>query len=210
MGASPDGIILCSCHGKSLIEVKCPYNCSKQLFAELEGNKSFCLKQMSGHFKLDKSHAYYYQVQCQLNICELDTCYFVVWSPEEMHIEEVERDTDFFSALLPTVDDFILKGILPEVAAHWFTQMALTVVTDNGDTTDVPDSNEVPCSNDSCTNNTLNKEMYCVCNGPDDGRRMVLCENKNCSSGTWFHFECLNITRKPRGIWYCPDCKIKK
>ena len=44
MGASPDGIITCSCHGKSLIEVKCPYNCSKQLFADLEGNKGFCLK----------------------------------------------------------------------------------------------------------------------------------------------------------------------
>ena len=88
------------------------------------------------------------------------------------------KENDFFSALLPTVDDFILKGILPEVTAHWFTQMALTVVTDNGDTTDVPDSNEVPCSNDSCTNNTLSKEMYCVCNGPDDGRRMVLCEKK--------------------------------
>lgn len=25
LGASPDGYVTCSCHGKSLIEVKCPY-----------------------------------------------------------------------------------------------------------------------------------------------------------------------------------------
>ena len=73
---------------KCLIEVKFPYNCSKQLFGELEGNKNFCLKQINEHLKLHKAHSYYYQVQCQLNICELDICYFVVGSLEEMHIEK--------------------------------------------------------------------------------------------------------------------------
>ena len=34
------------------------------------------------------------------------------------------------------------------------------------------------------TNNTVSKEMYRICNGPDDGRRMILCENEHCSSGT--------------------------
>ena len=51
--------------------------------------------------------------------------------------------------------------------------MALTAVTDNGG---VLDFNKVSCSYNSCTDNTVSKEMYCVCNGPDDGR-MVLCEN---------------------------------
>ena len=106
MGASPDGII----------QVKCPYNCSTQLFSELEGNKSFCLKQINEDLKLDKAHSYYNQVQCQLNICEIDICYFVVWSPEEMYIEEVKKDTEFFSALLPAV----------KVTAHWFTKTAAT------------------------------------------------------------------------------------
>ena len=90
MGASPDGIITCSCYGKSLIEVKYPYNCNKQLFADLEGNKGFCLKQINEKIQLDKAHSYYYQMQCQLKICELDTCYFVVWRSEEMHVEEVK------------------------------------------------------------------------------------------------------------------------
>ena len=33
-----------------------------------------------------------------------------------------------------------MNSILAEVTAHWFTQQALTALTDNGDTTDVPDS----------------------------------------------------------------------
>ena len=131
----------------------------------------------------------------------------MLWSPEEIHIEQVKRDIECFSSLLPAVDDFILKGILPEVTAHWFSQMALI---DNSDTADVSDSTEITGTNSSQTDNTVNKEMFSVCNGPDDERRMVLCENEHCSSGTWFYFDCLNITRKPRGKWFCPDCKTKK
>ena len=42
MGASPDGFVLLYVLAMdSLVDVKCPYNCSKQLCAELEGNKSF-------------------------------------------------------------------------------------------------------------------------------------------------------------------------
>ena len=119
MGASPDGIVSCACHGRSLMEVKCPCNCSKQLFSGLEGSKSFCVKE---HFQLDRSLSYYYQVQCQLNIiCEVNKCYFLVWSPDEMHVEEVESDSELYTALLPAVDEFVIKSTLPEVIAHWFT-----------------------------------------------------------------------------------------
>ena len=108
------------------------------------------------------------------------------------------------------MDNIIIDNILPEVTAHCFTQQALTALTDNGDTTYVPDYSEVPCTSNNHTNTNSSKEMYCVCNGPDNGRIMILCENEHCSSGTWFHFECLNIIRKPRGKWFCPNCKIKK
>jgi len=38
MGVSPDGIVSSACHERSLMEVKCPCSCSKQLFTELEEN----------------------------------------------------------------------------------------------------------------------------------------------------------------------------
>ena len=90
-----------------------------------------------------------------------------------MHIE---KDVEFFSALLPAVNNFLLKGVLPEVTAHWFAKTAATAMTDdNGDTSNTPDSIEFPCGSISYTNNTVSKEMYCICNGADDGRRMILC-----------------------------------
>jgi len=58
-------------------------------------------------------------------------------------------------------------------------------------------SNSGVDGNDSTNNSVI--EKYCVCNGTDDSRCMTLYENEQCSSGTWFHFECLNITRKPQG-----------
>ena len=48
MGANPGGIVLCACHGRSLMVVKYPYNCSKRLFSVVQGR-----------IQLDRSHSYY-------------------------------------------------------------------------------------------------------------------------------------------------------
>lgn len=45
---------------------------------------------------------------------------------------------------------------------------------------------------------------YCTCNGVSHGE-MIACDNKDCPI-EWFHFECVNITIKPKGKWYCPNC----
>ena len=69
LGASPDGVVSCSCHGKMLIEVKCPYRCSCQHLTEIvEGDKNFCLHKDKGTLGLNHNHTYYYQVQCQLEL----------------------------------------------------------------------------------------------------------------------------------------------
>lgn len=215
MGASPDGIVSCSCHQKSLIEVKCPYSCSKLSLEDFaEGKKGSCLQQVDGGLKLDKSHSYYYQIQCQLNICEFQLCYFVVWSPEELHVEEINRDARFFAELLPAVDRFLVKGILPEIIGRWYTRQSVIRPTSESDAAAIPTGSvgelDVITSGNDVNFTSTTKEVYCICNGIDDGRRMVMCEDENCKSGTWFHFECINLTRKPRGKWYCPDCKARK
>jgi len=43
LGASPDGIVSCSCYGRMLVEVKCPYRCSCQHLQEVSVHaKDFC------------------------------------------------------------------------------------------------------------------------------------------------------------------------
>uniref|UniRef100_A0A8R1Z630 PHD-type domain-containing protein n=1 Tax=Pristionchus pacificus TaxID=54126 RepID=A0A8R1Z630_PRIPA len=48
---------------------------------------------------------------------------------------------------------------------------------------------------------------YCHCNRISFGE-MVGCDNETCAI-EWFHFECINIKSKPKGKWYCPDCRAE-
>ena len=43
IGASHDGIISCSCCGKGVVEVKCPFSCRDKPFSEAVKEKTFCL-----------------------------------------------------------------------------------------------------------------------------------------------------------------------
>ena len=48
-------------------------------------------------------------------------------------------------------------------------------------------------------------QIWCICRKEENGR-MILCDNETCETG-WFHFSCVGISRKPRGKWYCEECK---
>lgn len=47
--------------------------------------------------------------------------------------------------------------------------------------------------------------IYCVCNEISYGN-MICCDNNACSI-EWFHFQCVNLVNKPKGKWYCPNCR---
>lgn len=49
---------------------------------------------------------------------------------------------------------------------------------------------------------------YCSCNQVSYGE-MIGCDNDECPI-EWFHFNCVNLTTKPKGKWYCPDCTIER
>jgi len=53
-----------------------------------------------------------------------------------------------------------------------------------------------------------NEPKYCYCNGFSYGD-MISCDNPFCEK-EWFHFQCINITTKPKGKWYCRECKTLK
>jgi len=63
-----------------------------------------------------------------------------------------------------------------------------------------------------------NEPTYCTCRQVAFGE-MVGCENVSVRDFDlalpsdiqcpveWFHFECMGITEKPKGKWYCPLCR---
>ncbi|XP_053403222.1 uncharacterized protein LOC128558320 [Mercenaria mercenaria] len=59
-------------------------------------------------------------------------------------------------------------------------------------------------SMDETGQNVDEKELWCLCQEPEYGR-MIKCVNEDCPT-QWFHYECVNIRRCPRGKWVCPEC----
>ncbi|XP_050417363.2 inhibitor of growth protein 1 [Patella vulgata] len=49
---------------------------------------------------------------------------------------------------------------------------------------------------------------YCLCNQVSYGE-MIGCDNDKCQI-EWFHFNCVNLSHKPKGKWYCPRCRGDK
>ena len=79
VGASPDGIVECSCCGCGVLEIK-PYTCEYQSFEDRADENSFFLEvDDSRNLRLKESHPYYYQVQLQMKLYGVRYCDFVVW-----------------------------------------------------------------------------------------------------------------------------------
>ena len=79
LGASPDGIVHCLCCGQGVIEIKCSYcHNNEEIDAVVDDPKSCLGRLPDGSVTLVKSHAYYYQVQMQIFVCNVEYCDFVL------------------------------------------------------------------------------------------------------------------------------------
>lgn len=97
-GASPDGIVKCECCGKGVLKVKCPYCDHDKSIEDIAVRKQSCLTRgEAGLLKLNRSHAYYYQVQTQMFVCNVAYCDFCVCtflddtSSPSMYIENLSK-----------------------------------------------------------------------------------------------------------------------
>jgi len=107
----PDGLI----GEDKIVEIKCPFKCSKSSMENLaKSDANFCLEMSpDGRLRLREDHEYYYQVQGELNISKREVCYFVVWSPTEFHYQVIYRDQHFWDVyMFPWLLDFHRKYIL--------------------------------------------------------------------------------------------------
>lgn len=108
IGASPDGLINCTYCGKGALEIKCPF-CHRETSLQVAAtnDNKFCLKQLDEKLRLDHKHAYYYQVQTQLFVCDVeyaDFCVCTFLMSEEnihddngIHIERIYKDLYFWT-----------------------------------------------------------------------------------------------------------------
>lgn len=200
LGASPDGMVECSCCGKGVVEVKCPHRYSQDLPDDNDNN--FYMVNQKGAWSLKRDHMYYYQVQLQLHVCD-DVRYadFVVWTKNTIAIERIHQDNEFLRNKVQSVRNFFIYGVLPEIVGKWYTRGP---VADPSGVVSLP-TTSASTAVESEEDENENGRLWYYCNQPSWGE-MIMCDHKNCTI-QWFHFDCLRIRGPPKGKWYCPSCR---
>ncbi|XP_041920946.1 uncharacterized protein LOC121684885 isoform X2 [Alosa sapidissima] len=122
IGASPDGVVTCKCHGMGVLEIKCPFTANGRTLKECARDPRFCLTEIAeGTMTLRRDHSYMFQVQAQMRVAEVMYADFVVWTPQELFTQRILFDESFFDQAYLSVEEFIRTGILPELLGKWFT-----------------------------------------------------------------------------------------
>lgn len=182
IGASPDRVLTCKCCGRILVEVKCPYS-------HRSSNKlsDFKDEYFNENLNLKKTHRWYYQVQTQLNVTEVEFCFFIVWTPKLTVISLEQVNREWFKEKLSKLQSFYIQNILPVLISGQIDWQS--------------------SGKRSPLKATENIARYCLCNGVEDDRVMVRCSNFRSCSKVWFHLDCLKLSSAPKGRWLCPYCK---
>lgn len=155
MGASPDGVVNCTCCGAGVLEIKCPYKFRDTRLAKAAEDQKFCL---DSKLKLKTDHQYYTQVQLQMFVCEAEYADFVVWTLQDCLVVRVMRDNTFITTMVT------------KLQAIWKGTIAPDLLTRNIEVGQSKDKeNEPPKANATVT-------TYCVCKTTDEQGDMVACD----------------------------------
>lgn len=77
-----------------------------------------CFKKENGTVVFNKKHDWFYQIQAQLHIANINVCIFGVWTGSEfpLKIVKIHRDNLFWiEEMLPKLEKFYTACILPEI-----------------------------------------------------------------------------------------------
>ena len=107
LGASPDGILNCTWCGKGVLEIKCPFSHRHNSIEDISSDSQSSLK-MSDSDKLysDHDHAYYFQVQAQIFVCQVEYSDFCICtfppaeSVSQIYIERIYPDEELWKSCI--------------------------------------------------------------------------------------------------------------
>ena len=91
IGASPDSIMCCKCHGTVVIEMKCPYSIKNMTIADGLDKCEFLISE-DDKIMLKANHKYHTQINSQIVLSKSNHGYFVVWTTKDILIQKVEKD----------------------------------------------------------------------------------------------------------------------
>ena len=184
LAPSPDGLVLCSCCGSGILEIKCPFKyrgtSAEEYLTAPDGS-------MDNQGELRKDHRYYQRVQHQMSVTGTEHCFFVVWlHPSNFLVDFVTRGPTYETNTVPTLLTFWQQHVFPELK----TRSLETA------------KNKPPAAPGSA--------IHCTCGQPDEAGPMVVCDSTSCPH-EWYHWSSRGLKAKPcNKKWYCPTCCPKK
>jgi len=83
---SPDAEGCCTCCGKFLIEIKCPYSiCETVPTSENLSYLNEIVTDKGQEVQLKHNHSYYAQIQGQMSVINIPSCWFFVYTEHGYH-----------------------------------------------------------------------------------------------------------------------------
>ena len=224
LGASPDGLISCNCHGKGVLEIKCA---TKYWNEDPKANNVtvnlpyLCAEGQA----LNKTHKYYSQVQFQMGMTGRKWCHFVVFTVKCLQDEvdpliiRVEFDNELFLTLANAVKKFWYEHLLHEMIVKRLKGDGLDCSLESENIATDMEANvkdhtdhiyaALLDSNTSSGNNCPICHTLCEHEKDISGfiERSIGCDGCNA----WFHFGCIGMTlKKLKEIgdksWFCIVC----
>lgn len=208
IAASPDGMVHCKECGHGLVEVKNPYSHRKSEISHLLLDKNSCLEKVNGVVQLKRKHPYYVQLQTQMWITKCMWCDFVVRTDSKVNnifVERINFDMEFFREVLQKLKVFFEKGIIPELKSREIQSIVRVRVVQK----------ILEDMVHRVENSLFVKEHYpCgTCQQPcETGPDSICCDE--CEQR--FHFECVGLIssqkffRKRKCCWKCQDCNQRR
>ena len=113
IGASPDAVASCKCHGFCVVEIKCPFNIRDKLITENVSEYSFLELNEMGNIQLKRSHKCFTQVISQIALAKAQLCYFVVWTSKDLIIELIKSNDTHYQHVERSLSIFFRRYICP-------------------------------------------------------------------------------------------------
>lgn len=112
MGASPDMEIECECHGKGLLEIKCP---ATTINKTPNSENYRHLENKDGHLQLKRNSEYFFQIQGQMGITGKKYCDFFVFSFHGYFLQSIPFEKDFWIDMIVKLEKFWKKFVAEDI-----------------------------------------------------------------------------------------------
>ena len=119
LGATPDGRVLDRSVATPLgiLEIKCPCKFRDFLPEDASSHRDFCLQMVNNKLMLKENHPYYYQVQGQMAIAQVEWCDFAVYTTKGIHVQRISYNNDVWQDMFCKLNDFYFKHGVPFLKA---------------------------------------------------------------------------------------------